>query len=338
MHQARPGRPPAVSVLVTTFNHRRFVDECLDSVRGQTVQDFELIITDDASEDGTADCIQAWLDRTGFPAQYLRNPRNRGLCANRNRSIAMARGRFICSLSGDDAYEPERIERHVAYFAGRPADVAAVYSDARMIDAEGLTLHPSFLKYHLGDEPVPEPSAFFERLLLRGNFIPAPATTVRREAFEQVGPYDESMFYEDFQMWPRMSQRFRFECLEGCLVRYRMVPDSMSHSPRMRRAMLETTARVLASWLGKCGPLNPRLVDRLWAHGCVQLDHGFREDARRTFAIAASADPRLRRRLAARLVSLPAVPYVASCVRRGGQLAYRARSVAMRRLAGIPTR
>ena len=141
----------SVSVLVTTFNHERFVHECLDSVLQQTFRDFELIITDDASDDGTGDRIQAWLDRTGAPAQYVRNPRNRGLCANRNRAIAMARGRFICSLSGDDAYEPDRIERQLTYLLGRPGAVAAVYSDARMIDADGRTLHPSFLQYHLGD-------------------------------------------------------------------------------------------------------------------------------------------------------------------------------------------
>ena len=79
-------RKPRVSVLVTTFNHSAYVEEALESLRRQTSRDFETIITDDASADGCADVIEAWLARTGFPAQFVRNPVNRGICASLNAS------------------------------------------------------------------------------------------------------------------------------------------------------------------------------------------------------------------------------------------------------------
>ena len=70
---------PAVSVLVTTYRHAPFVEEALDSLLAQTSRDFETIITDDASGDGTAEVVQHWLERTGFPARFIRNETNRGL-------------------------------------------------------------------------------------------------------------------------------------------------------------------------------------------------------------------------------------------------------------------
>ena len=103
-----------VSVLVTTFNHARYVEEALESLRRQTSRDFEVIITDDASTDGCADIIEAWQARTGVAAQFVRNPVNCGICANRNAALARASGTFVCSLSGDDAYRARTHRASVA--------------------------------------------------------------------------------------------------------------------------------------------------------------------------------------------------------------------------------
>jgi glycosyltransferase involved in cell wall biosynthesis len=319
-----------VSVLVTTYNHARYVDECLESIRQQTIKDFEIIIVDDASTDGTADRIRAWLDRTAMPARFVPNRQRRGLCANRNYGLAHTRGQFICSLSGDDVYEPDRIERQLTAFDSQPDDVAAVYSDARMVNGDGSLLHPSFLRRHLGHEPLPEGNALFRRLLLRGNFMPAPATMVRRSSLDAVGHYDESLFYEDLYMWLKLSHRFRFHHVEGSLVKYRLLPSSMSQSPRYARQMLECDATVLASWIGRSENLREALIDRLWRIGVTQFDGGYYEDARRTFQ-AAAPHCGLRRRTSVGLLGLPGASPVLRWARRGARVAWRgARGVARR--------
>src|SRR3954462_6487101 len=145
VNATQPSRAPRVSVLLTTFNHVAYVEQALESLRSQSSQDFEVIITDDASIDGSADTIAAWLQRTGFAARLIRNPRNRGICANLNAALALASGEFICSLSGDDAYEPDRIARQLACFLTLPEQVAAVYSDVLLIDAAGRIEQPSYL-------------------------------------------------------------------------------------------------------------------------------------------------------------------------------------------------
>lgn len=257
---------PTVSVLVTTYNHAEFVVECLESLAAQTFRDFEVIITDDASNDGTVDRIDAWLAKRRFSARFLRNPVNRGLCANRNTALSLALGRFVSSLSGDDAYEPERLERQVACFLNEPPETVLVYSDMYQVDAKGRDIGISFIEEAFGTKPPPEGDVF--RRMLGGCFVPTPAAMVRREALDSVGGYDESLFHEDFDMWLRLSHRYRFRYLPGCLVRYRVLSNSMSHDLRSRPALLESTARILQSWQGRAADGE---VDRLWHLGRIQL-------------------------------------------------------------------
>jgi glycosyltransferase involved in cell wall biosynthesis len=307
--QLRTNRP-AVSVLVTTYNHAPFVRECLDSLTAQSFPDLEIIITDDASSDGTPDLIQTWLDETHSPARFLRNPINRGICANRNTAISLAGGEFLCSLSGDDAYEPERIARQVECFAGRPPDVAVVYSDMRMTDARGRDLNISYLDYLLGQEPAPENTVFGR--LLRDCFVPAPAAMIRRTCLDAVGPYDETLFYEDYDMWLRLSARFRFCFLPGCLVRYRILPTSMSHSPDHRRAMLSSALRILQSWQGKARDAESRLA---WNIGRRQIHLHLDSQGLDTLALAApSLGPHYR--LIARLLRIPGACPAARTIHR----------------------
>jgi hypothetical protein len=306
---------PAVSVLVTTYNHAPFVWECLESLAAQTCRDFEIIITDDASSDGTADLIQTWLNERCSSARFLRNRVNRGICANRNTALSFAGGQFLCSLSGDDAYEPERIERQLECFRGQPPDVAVVYSDMRMINARGRDLGMTFLDYHLGMEPPPEGNAFAR--LLRGSFIPAPAAMIRRSCLDLVGPYDESLFHEDYDMWLRLSARFRFHHLSDCLVRYRILPTSMSHSSDLRPAMSASTLRILQSWQGHCGEAEAAL---LWSIGLRQIQQHQDSEALRNLTLAAqSRGP--RHRFIARALQTPGACAAARSIHRVIQLA-----------------
>jgi len=324
---------PAVTVVVGTYNQKRFVRECLDSVRAQTSQDFELIIIDDASRDGTADMIRAWLAETGYHAHFVHNAVNQGLCANFNTSLTLAAGRFVCFLSGDDAFEPDRIERQLQFIDNQPETVAAVFSDARIVDADGSELYSSLLSYHLGSEPVPSGTDLFARLLLKGNFIPMPATMIRRRAIELVGLVDDSLYYEDYQLWLKLSHRFQFHYLSGHLAKYRLLPHSMSRNPANRRAMVNSEFRILSAWLGRCGEANQELIDRLWGRGYVHLDYRLYTEARAAFAFAAQADGGALRRVAAGLLHMPGVPHAVTRTRQCLHLARRVRNRISRGMA-----
>jgi glycosyltransferase involved in cell wall biosynthesis len=314
--------PPTVSVLVTTYNHADYVRECLESLAAQSFRDFEVIVTDDASPDGTADLIAAWLAERAFPAHFLRNRTNRGLCANRNSALALARGRFVCSLAGDDAYEPERIERQVAAFLEAPPEVGLVYSDMSQVDAQGRHLALSFLQRQLG-QAVPLEGDIFRALIVK-SFLPAPAVMVRRAALDAVGRYDESLHYEDYDMWLRLTHRFRVRYVPGRLVRYRVLSTSMSHSVGLRPAMLDSTARILESWCGRSAAAEP---DRLWHLGRIQLLLGQDRAGRDNLLQAARINRSLRQHALAAMLHLPGMCAV---VRRVAKIRHRSHAVGRR--------
>ena len=296
---------PAISVISTVFNHARYVEEALESLRRQTMQDFELIITDDASTDGCADVIQGWLDRTGFPAQFIRNQANRGICACRNTALARASGRFLCALPGDDAYEPDYLERQLRCFLAQPDDVCAVYSDAVVVDAESKPYGPSYLEARLRGKDPPQGRIFADLLLQ--NFVPAPCVMLRRSAIAAVGDYDESLFFEDLDMWLRLSHRYRFVYLPGQPVRIRMHAGSMSGNARNWPLMRKSQTRILLKWLDTKldAVTRGRLLDALLWNGALQLRHGDPEQARFTFDNLIRNDSRPARRMLARAGKMP---------------------------------
>jgi glycosyltransferase involved in cell wall biosynthesis len=305
-HHLTAGRSaPRVSVLVTSYNHARYVEEALDSLRRQTSRDFEIIITDDASSDDSAEVIEAWLARTGCSAQFIRNQANRGICANRNAALTRASGTFVCSLSGDDSYEPDRIERQLACFLAQPERVAAVYTDMLVVDTEGRPSGRSFLNVMLNGAAPPQGELFAR--ILAGNFLPAPAVMVRRSAIAAVGGYDESLFYEDLDMWLRLSFRFHFVYLPGLLVRYRNHESSMSNSPSSRPLMHRSYSQILRKWLdaGLDDATHRLLLDELLRNGAMQLAIQDGAGARETFNTILDADVRPERRLLARAGMLP---------------------------------
>lgn len=296
---------PTITVISTVFNHARYVEEALESLRQQTFRDFELIITDDASTDGCADVIQAWLDRSGFPAQFIRNKVNRGICACRNTALARASGTFLCALPGDDAYEPDYLEHQLRCMLAQPEDVCAIYSDARLVNAEGEPFGASYLHAQLDGIEPPQGNIFAD--LLRQNFVPGPCVMLRRSAIDAVGGYDESLFYEDLDMWLRLSFRYRFAYSGGLPVRIRRHSQSMSGRPQNWHAMCRSRTTILAKWLNvKLDVVaRKRLLDALFWNGVLQLRYDDPGGARTTFAHFIADDDRRVRRLLAHGGRLP---------------------------------
>lgn len=240
---------PLVSVLFTSYNHAPFVERALDSILAQDLDDYELFISDDCSVDGSADVIRAWLARTGVEAVVDLRDRNIGLCAGRNRTLAQARGTFVACLSGDDWYEPDRLSRQVAFFREQADDVAAVYSDVRVVNEDGSVRLESYLTDLLGSKAPPDGWVFAD--LHRGNVLPAQGVMMRRSALAAVGGYDENLAFEDWDMWLRLADRFRFRFADLIAANRRELADSMGHAgyrtPHFHRSIVRLNER----WLGR---------------------------------------------------------------------------------------
>ena len=152
--------------------------------------------------------IDNWLKKHRLDWQFIPHTRNVGICASLNEVLRLARGKYISMVAADDVWLPDKTSRQVEMMEQMPEDVGVVYSDAFQIDENGETLPQMFIEAQRNFAVPPE--GFLFDVLLEGNFIPAMTTLIRRECFTQVGTYDEDLCFEDWDMWMRISRRFRF--------------------------------------------------------------------------------------------------------------------------------
>src|SRR3954467_8727117 len=124
---------PQVSVVIKSYNHAAFVGEAIQSILDQSFQDFEIVITDDGSTDGTPDVIRRFAD----PRIHLGVPdKNRGISIAMNETIARARGEFIAILNSDDFALPGRLQRQADFLVSNP-QIAAVFTLPKIVDDLG---------------------------------------------------------------------------------------------------------------------------------------------------------------------------------------------------------
>jgi glycosyltransferase involved in cell wall biosynthesis len=215
---------PVVTAFVGCYNHSRFVEECLDSVRHQTYPKLEVFIFDDCSKDKSVSVIENWLKKHQLDWQFIPHTRNIGICASLNEVLRLARGKYISMVAADDVWLPDKTSRQVEIMEQMPSDVGVLYSDAFQIDENGETLPQMFIEAHRRFLVPPE--GFLFDVLWEGNFIPAMTTLIRRECFNKVGMYDEDLCFEDWDMWMRISRKFRFACDNVPEARYRVISSS----------------------------------------------------------------------------------------------------------------
>ncbi len=195
------GQEPIVSVLMKSYNHAPYIRRAIDSILEQSFQDFEIVVTDDGSTDGTADVVRAYRDpRIRLEALAV----NRGISLVMNATISRARGKYLAILNSDDWALPGRLARQVAFLDAHP-EVAVVFGLPLLVDETGQPMPeaPVFaLPFRFPD--------FSRRYWLRqfffvGNCVCAPAAMVRRDAYRAVGPYDPRLTnLQDLDMWVRM--------------------------------------------------------------------------------------------------------------------------------------
>ncbi len=219
---------PLVTAFVGCYNHSRFVEECLDSVRHQTYPNLQVIIFDDCSNDKSVSVIDTWLKKHRLDWLFIPHARNIGICASLNEVLRLARGKYTSMVAADDVWLPDKTARQVEMMERLPEDVGVVYSDAFQIDENGATLPQMFIEAQR-NLAVP-PKGFLFDVLLEGNFIPAMTTLIRRECFTQVGTYDEDLCFEDWDMWMRISRTFRFVYDTIPAAKYRIVSSSAART------------------------------------------------------------------------------------------------------------
>lgn len=221
---------PLVSTIVLCYNQSRFVVETLESVKAQTYKATQLIIVDDCSSDDSAAIIDRWLQCNGIQCTFIRHQENKGICKSLNEALAVANGKYISSVASDDVWLPDKLQHQVGILESQPAFVGVLYSDAFQMNEHGHSLPSMFIEAHRKLSEMPQGQIL--DALLAGNFIPAMSTLIRRSCYDEVGQYDESLPWEDWDMWLRIARQYSFVYSPIASAKYRIHDNSLSHSNR----------------------------------------------------------------------------------------------------------
>lgn len=230
-----------VSVVIPTLNRSKFLREAVISVINQSYPVFEIIVVDDGS---TEDIQQALSDIEG-PIKMVRHETNKGHAAARNTGIELAKGDYIAFLDSDDLWLPHKLEIQIPCFEYRE-DVGLVGGGFEYVTSTGELANRSNL-------PPEFPEYEDLAIGLFGFAGSSPIAICKKEVFGAVGLFDDTLLLlEDWDMWIRISERFKVINPQNILVQVRMHNEVRAHRPPWRQMveLTETTRRGINSRIG----------------------------------------------------------------------------------------
>jgi GT2 family glycosyltransferase len=194
-----------VSVIIPTHDRLRMLQDAIDSVLAQTYRDFELIVVDDGSDDGTAEKIPA---RYGSAVRVLAQAR-RGVAAARNLGVKCSRGTYLAFLDSDDMWRPRKLESQMGFMQTEAR--SQICQTEEIWIRNGVRVNPK--KRHR------KPSGDIFRASLDLCLVSPSAALMTRELFERAGRFDESFpVCEDYDLWLRIALEYPVALIAEPLV------------------------------------------------------------------------------------------------------------------------
>jgi GT2 family glycosyltransferase len=236
---------PTISVVMSVFNGCDFLPEALDSILGQSFQDFEFVIINDGSTDNSLAILESY-QRTDKRIRLFSHP-NIGLISSLNRGCSLARGKYIARMDADDVAIKDRFAQQVAFMEANPG-IGVVGTAVQMIDANGTLLR--VVRY-------PEKNSELQGALIRSNVFWHPTVLLRANVLKSVGGYRNVLCAEDYDLWLRVAESHSLANLPSVLLKYRIHPQQVSHRQDEQQATAAVAAQRSAIFRrsGKQDPL-----------------------------------------------------------------------------------
>jgi len=207
---------PLVSVVIPTYNHAKYVTKAVESVLIQTYPNIEIIVVDDGSTDNTTEVLRPYLAKI----QYIYK-QNGGTSSALNCGINQATGKYICWLSADDMFMPEKTAKQV-FLMEHDGPFGFSYTSFTFVDAVGKAgdVINSFYYENKKDMVLK---------LMEGCFINGSTVMMQKSALEKTGGFDETLpTAHDYDMWFRLLRNYPCGFLDEQLLKYRWHGENMS--------------------------------------------------------------------------------------------------------------
>lgn len=210
---------PAISVALSVYNGERFLAPAIESILAQTFIDFEFLILNDGSKDGSAAIIDAYAAQDSRIRPIHR--KNKGLVASLNQLIEEAQAPLIARMDGDDIAHPERFQKQIDFLHAHP-DHGVVGTWTEDIDEDDQP-------YFFTGKDHPTSSAELLQSIEDRSPLCHPSVMMRRDVVQSVGGYHAAYLHcEDYDLWLRLANRTKMCSLPERLIRYRHSPGQIS--------------------------------------------------------------------------------------------------------------
>jgi len=229
----RNAKAPLVSVLVPSYNHEKYVIECLESIKGLSYPRLELILSDDGSSDATYNLAEQWVRENSSRferAIVVKQPKNLGVVRNLQFLFDQAHGEYLSYIASDDTYLEFAVTERLAVFIENP-NVDGVFGNAQQISASGEVLKSEFIPKLISAQ-LASPDLIALSLILNW-CVPGPVMMLRRAAVLEggsLGPLPTDLEGEDGYIYIRLAAKKRLRFLSAVVARWRFVPGSMSNT------------------------------------------------------------------------------------------------------------
>ena len=228
---------PKVSVILTSFNHEKYLHEAIDSVLNQTFTDYELIIWDDASSDGSWAVIKSYSDSR--IKAFQNEATKRGIYGINKAISEMATGEYIAIHHSDDVWELDKLEKQVAYLEAH-SEIGAIFTWVEIVDENGAKLENNWFNQENKTRWQWLNQLFFEQ-----NHLNHPSVLIRRKCYQDVGMYRYGLAQTgDAEMWSRVLIKFPIHVMQERLTRHRLFSDKSNTSG----SRVEVAIRVSNEW------------------------------------------------------------------------------------------
>lgn len=209
-----------ISIVMSVYNGERYLQESVNSILNQTFSDFEFIIIDDGSTDGTWRILEKYASQDSRIV-LVRNQKNIGLTRSLNKGLKLSSGKYIARQDADDISLPKRLEKEEKFLDEHPKVVLVSYSTEK-IDSEGRSLgkfknqgDPDFVAWHL---------LFYNYIMCHSQVM------FRRDPVMDLGGYSEDRYYaQDYELWLRLVEVGDIVVLPETLVKWRFHSENISN-------------------------------------------------------------------------------------------------------------
>ena len=219
---------PKVSVILTSYNHSKYIGKAIASVLAQDFTDFELLIIDDCSTDNSREIISEFNDKR---IRAIPNERNLGMVRSVNKGIELAQGEYIAHFNSDDLfYDKSKLTKQVK-FLDNNSQHGAVFTRAQLIDDNDQKFKNVNHSYHLKFDQQQNQSrhAWLGWFFYNSNCLCYPSTMVRKAVYDEIGLFNPAYsIMQDLDMWIRICKKFEIFIIEEKLTAFRVGESSTS--------------------------------------------------------------------------------------------------------------